>query len=162
MADVFISYTREDLPQVSTLAQKLKQLDLTVWWDAEIRAGARFAQVILKQLNSARLVFVVWSKHSIMSAFVEDEARRALEAYKLSQLCTRDLNIKQIPLGFGAFQVIPLDDIAGIAKATSPDRHNQILRLALEQEMRTGKRPSPQELVGDSANPTKFRNAVKG
>ena len=41
MADVFISYKREDRPLVEEIAARLRRLKLTVWFDAGLAGGGR-------------------------------------------------------------------------------------------------------------------------
>ena len=61
MADIFVSYAREDRDRVHALANALAVYGWTIWWDREILAGKDFDEVIQSQLESARCVVVVWS-----------------------------------------------------------------------------------------------------
>lgn len=117
MADVLISYDHNDEAGAAALAKETERLGFTVWWDRKLIGGTRWAKVILEQLNAAHAVLVIWSRHSVHSEFVEDEARRALAAGKLIPLRTKDVEIGQIPLGFGGYQILALGDIAGIGEA---------------------------------------------
>jgi TIR domain-containing protein len=74
MADIFISYAREDRTRVRSLAIALSAHGWSVWWDPEIQAGKRFSQVIADALARARCVVVVWSHQSIASDWVREEA----------------------------------------------------------------------------------------
>ena len=64
MADVFVSYKAEDRSRVAPLVQALEQDGFSVWWDAHIGGGDRWRETILKNLESAPCVIVVWSKRS--------------------------------------------------------------------------------------------------
>src|SRR6478736_81593 len=81
--DVFVSYAREDRACAERLAEALAACGLRVWWDRDIDVGADFAALIETRLQSCRSVIVLWSEHSVRSAFVKDEATRALDASKL-------------------------------------------------------------------------------
>ena len=74
MADIFISYAREDLKRVEVLAALLKKFGWSVWWDRSIPAGKTFAKVIEEALEDAKCVIVIWSKESTNSSWVAAEA----------------------------------------------------------------------------------------
>jgi hypothetical protein len=83
MADVFISYAREDRECARVLAETLEQHGLTVWWDHELYAGQPFGQVIEREIANARAALVMWSSSSVASEYVTAEAARARELKKL-------------------------------------------------------------------------------
>ena len=61
MADVFISYAREDRPAAQLLARALEAGGRSVWWDREILPGKDFAELIGAELARAKAVVVIWS-----------------------------------------------------------------------------------------------------
>jgi hypothetical protein len=67
MADIFISYAREDRPRVEPIAKVLKDQGWSVWWDPQIPPGRTFFGVIKEALDAAKCVVVLWSKRSIHS-----------------------------------------------------------------------------------------------
>jgi hypothetical protein len=83
MADVFVSYAREDREKAREFADLLKKAGLDVWWDHNLAAGDDYRDVIEKELKAARCVIVMWSPHSIRSPFVMDEADIAQKSGKL-------------------------------------------------------------------------------
>jgi hypothetical protein len=74
MADIFISYAREDRDWVEKLAQALQGEGFTVWWDWDLLVGKRYREAIETELSTAKATVVVWSQNSIHSDFVRDEA----------------------------------------------------------------------------------------
>ena len=74
MADIFISYVREDIDAAAKLAEALEAQGWLVFWDRRIPAGKRFDDFLNEQLEAARCVIVLWSSRSIFSAWVRDEA----------------------------------------------------------------------------------------
>ena len=56
MADVFISYAREDRAVAQLLAQGLEAGGRSVWWDREILPGNDFAELIAAELARAKAV----------------------------------------------------------------------------------------------------------
>lgn len=70
MADIFISYAREDRPRVIPIAKAFEDQGWSVWWDTQIPPGKTFFSVIKEALDAAKCVVVLWSKQSIDSEWV--------------------------------------------------------------------------------------------
>ena len=83
MADIFISYSKQDEALAEQLAGLLQEIGFTVWWDADLVPAEEFRDSIRRQIEAARAVIVIWSTNSAKSAFVIDEADVAREAGKL-------------------------------------------------------------------------------
>src|SRR4030095_13997177 len=79
MADVFLSYAREDRDAALVLARTLEACGWAVWWDREIHPGEAFDQAIERELAAARAVVVLWSGRSVASEWVKNEAAEAAE-----------------------------------------------------------------------------------
>ncbi len=77
MTDVFISYANEDRDRAGTMADSLADSGWSVWWDRSIIIGAAFDQAIELELDSAKCVVVLWSKFSVESEWVKNEAAAA-------------------------------------------------------------------------------------
>lgn len=77
--DVFISYARPDRETAHRVADALEACGLSVWWDHDLAPGQKFAAVIAQELGRARCVLVLWSKASVASAWVSDEAAEGLQ-----------------------------------------------------------------------------------
>jgi TolB-like protein len=77
MADVFLSYGREDQAAARQFAEALRADGLDVWWDSAIRPGETFDEVIEQTLRSAASVVVLWSPNSVVSRWVRAEATLA-------------------------------------------------------------------------------------
>jgi DNA-binding response OmpR family regulator len=96
-SDVFISYSRQDLPTIKSLAAALQQRGWTVWFDQQIQAGASFDRVIEQALMNARAIIVAWSQHSVNSDWVRAEAAYAQQNAKLLPV---RLDAAPLPLRF--------------------------------------------------------------
>ncbi len=77
MADIFISYRAARKEATEYLADFLKMHGYTVWYDFELITGDDFGIRIDEQLDSARIVLVLWCSLSIESEWVRAEAMRA-------------------------------------------------------------------------------------
>jgi tetratricopeptide (TPR) repeat protein len=101
MADIFISYAREDVAWVEKLNRALESQGYRVWWDRDLATGARYLKETEAQLREARATVVVWSKASIDSHWVADEAALARDLGRLVPI-SKDGTMP--PLGFGQYQ----------------------------------------------------------
>jgi hypothetical protein len=79
MADIFVSYAREDMERAARIGEFLAARGFNVWWDRELTAGDRFSTVIQDALSTAQVVVVLWSKHSVNSHWVHAEASEAFD-----------------------------------------------------------------------------------
>jgi tetratricopeptide (TPR) repeat protein len=93
MSDIFISYKREEQPIARKLADALEKEGFSVWWDPKLRAGEHFDDVIEKALSEAKCVIVIWSKYSVESPYVKDEATYALNRNKLVPVMTEQVGL---------------------------------------------------------------------
>jgi len=81
--DVFLSYSSSDREAARRYADGLAAEGLTVWWDAALRAGETFDEVIENALKAAKSVVVLWSPRSVTSRWVRAEATLADRRNKL-------------------------------------------------------------------------------
>jgi hypothetical protein len=78
MADVFISYKREDRPRVEALNALLIDLELTAWFDAGIEVGAAWEARIQEEAEAAAVMIVCWTFAATASPWVKREAEIGL------------------------------------------------------------------------------------
>lgn len=105
MADIFISYAREDRETAKTLAQALADQGWSVWWDWKIRSGRRFHEIIDRELTAARCVLVLWSTAALSSQWVREEAQEGLER---DILVPAKIEAIRLPIGFRSLQTADL------------------------------------------------------
>ena len=111
MADVFVSYGREDKARVAPIVEALNSLGLHVWSDVRIGAGAQWDEEIEKHLAEAKAIVVCWSHDSVKSTWVKGEAKFAQEQDKLVPCLLEDC---RIPI---QFQFDQAEDLSGWAGA---------------------------------------------
>jgi TolB-like protein/Tfp pilus assembly protein PilF len=85
MADVFISYAREDAAGALRVARALQAAGFDVWWDADLPAHRAYSEVIERNLEAAKAVVALWSNAAAKSQWVRAEADFARNADKLVQ-----------------------------------------------------------------------------
>jgi adenylate cyclase len=77
MADIFLSYAREDADSARRFADAFLASGFTVWWDDALRSGETFDEIIERALRDAKAVVVLWSPNSVSSRWVRAEATLA-------------------------------------------------------------------------------------
>lgn len=103
MADIFLSYVREDAARARALAALFEKAGHSVWWDRHIKGGAQYAQEIEAALKAAEKVVVLWSAGAVASPWVRDEAAAGRDTGRLVPV---SFDGTQPPLGFGQYQTI--------------------------------------------------------
>lgn len=98
VAEIFISYKREDAAAARILATALKGSGFSVWFDEELTSGDAYRHVIRSVIDYCTAVVVVWSKQSVRSEFVLDEATYAKKQCKLCPIRIDDV---ELPFGHG-------------------------------------------------------------
>lgn len=74
MADIFLSYAREDKERARLFARAFEAQAWSVFWDPRILPGTSWDEVIEAELESCRCVVVLWSVTSVSSKWVKSEA----------------------------------------------------------------------------------------
>ncbi len=110
MADVFLSYAREDAVRARQVAQALEQAGLDVFWDNEIPPGATWADHIELKLSQCKALIVLWSQLSTKSQSVREEARLARDKGLLIPV---SIDGASPPFGFGEVQTADLSNWNG-------------------------------------------------
>lgn len=105
MADVFISYAREDKARAEQVAKGLEGAGLDVFWDSEIPPGQTWADYIEDKLSKCKAVIVLWSENSTRSQWVREEARMGRDR---GTLIPAMIDASQAPFGFGEVQAANL------------------------------------------------------
>ena len=121
MARIFLSYARDDVDAAKQLADGLAQGDHDVWWDRHLHGGSRFSTEIDRALKNAEAVVVLWSKASVESAWVQDEAAEGRDSGRLVPVA---IGSARPPLGFRQFHTIDLGSWTGEGR---PDALDELL-----------------------------------
>jgi tetratricopeptide (TPR) repeat protein len=123
MAKLFLSYSRKDEAKARRFTEWLERQGHDVWRDEEdIGGGNSFSLEIEKALKECDAVLVLWSAHSVQSAWVRDEAGYGRDAGKLLPF---SLDGTEPPLGFRQFQSISLARWKGHRDPQDADRIRQ-------------------------------------
>lgn len=137
---LFLSYAHGDQAQAQRLATALQRTGYTVWWDALIEGGTQYARSIDEALRTADVVIVLWSRTSIESDWVRDEAAQGRDRHRLVPL---SLDGTLPPLGFRQYQVIDMSGWRGRADAPQFAAIRRAIAAALGQQPRAHQPLSP-------------------
>jgi len=108
--DIFISYASEDRGKAKPLADALQGKGWSVFWDQRLIPGERFRDKLEEKLEEAKCVIVLWSRKSVESQWVLDEAGEAAKRRCLVPALIEDV---RIPMGFRQIQTAKLMDWEG-------------------------------------------------
>jgi len=111
MVDVFISYSRQDERRAEWVVGLLEGRGFSVWWDRQIPPGRTWDQVIGAALDEAACVVVLWSRESVQSDWVKEEAARGARRQALVPVVFDHV---EPPLGFGRIEAAQLSDADGV------------------------------------------------
>jgi len=100
-ADIFLSYAKEDQERAESLAEALVEEGWSVFWDRTVPAGHTWDDYIGANLDAARCVLVAWSKASVESEWVREEAREGRERKALVPVLFEKV---RPPFGFRGIQ----------------------------------------------------------
>jgi TIR domain len=139
MADIFISYKREDKSKAALLADKITAAGWSAWWDHDLLGGQDYDVVIERELAAASCVIVIWSALSKQSRNVKDEARQALNRDALVPVT---FDYTDPPIGFGMTHVI---QFAG--NRVNEDELAKLYQSITEKAGKPGQ-PTPQQVKG--------------
>ncbi len=107
MADIFISYKRDDRPRCEDIHQRLLALGFSVWFDAWLEPGTTFDKEIESALAEAKAVLVLWSCAAVDSDWVRAEATDGMAR---GILCSALVEPCTLPLAFRNVQTADLTD----------------------------------------------------
>lgn len=105
MGQIFLSYAREDRACAEVLARTLGRAGHDVWWDQRIDSGEEFSAEIEAALAHSDVVLVAWSKNSVTSRWVRDEAAVGGDGGRLVPVSMDGI---QPPMGFRQFHTLDL------------------------------------------------------
>lgn len=112
--DSFVSYCQQDRQIAEQVEALLKGLGLRVWRDPQLteQAHRSFIDEINRAHQSAARVLVLWSKNSVGSRWVKEEAEAAANQDRLVALSVVPFAEVEIPIGFRCLPTATLAQVA--------------------------------------------------
>ncbi len=118
-ARIFLSYSRTDLEHARPVINLLENAGFDVWWDGLLEGGEHYLPTTEAALEGADCVVVLWSKTSVDSNWVRDEAQSGRERGCLVPL---SLDGTMAPLGFRQIQLLDVSAWKGKPSAPIADK----------------------------------------
>ena len=141
---VFLSYSRADQKFAKHIVSVLENAGHSVWWDGLLEGGDRYAATTQTALDNAHAVVVLWSKTSVDSHWVHDEAMRGRDSGRLVPV---SIDGSEPPLGFGQFQWIDASRDWANRKSQSMQKLQRAVAALHEREPQLDVREAPTGLL---------------
>ncbi|MBL0355119.1 MAG: SUMF1/EgtB/PvdO family nonheme iron enzyme [Dechloromonas sp.] len=148
VSDIFICYSRSDRVLADQLVQRLRSAGWSVFLDVQTRVGERWHKTIEREMQAARTFVALWSKRSVDSDYVLEEADYGK---RKGILLPAFIERVDFPYGFSRIQTADLVGWAGEADHPGLAQLVDGLRQQLGEQLAT---PSP----GSSAPPSPPRS----
>lgn len=136
MARIFLSYSREDRETAQRIAALLEAAGFEVCLEVLIVVGLPWHEAREEALERADCVLVLWSRHSVESEWVREEAEEAKVRGKQLPVTIESV---QPPLGFRSIQALDLAGWDGSFQAAEA----QMLVDALRRRVRESSGEAP-------------------
>jgi len=151
VSDIFISYNNQDKDKAKLFATLLGQQGWSVFWDKKIPPGKTFDEYISEQLDAAKCIIVLWSKTSVSSDWVKEEAQRGAARKVLVPIF-----IEQVapPLGFGRIEAAELFNWNGNADEVEFQNLLQAIAQLIAKD-ENAQKPIPQPEITEPKNNAK-------
>ena len=153
MANIFLSYKKEDFEIADRLVAELRNEGMSVWWDDGLTPKAAWDEEIEREISDASTVVVLWSPRSVSSEWVRREAHFAQDRGKLVPVIVEATNI---PIAFTLNQTVNLAGWDG--KHENRQWRKLLTWIADLVATKPGNANIPQ--AAGAAPPNRFRDAV--
>lgn len=105
MADIFVSYKKEDRALAESVIAQFRSEGFSVWWDNDLTPRDSWDAMIQREAEQAKAIVVLWTAGSVASEWVRIEAMFGKDRNKLVPL---RLEPCQIPMAFSLIQAADL------------------------------------------------------
>ena len=116
---VFVSYAREDLTLVKDLANKLRRIPVSVWYDDRLEYGIEFKPQLEKAIEVVDAMVVILSPESVTSDWVDWEIKQAKRhSHRIIPIMYKEC---KVPKSLEKIQFVDIRDDVGKAVAELAD-----------------------------------------
>jgi adenylate cyclase len=141
LAQIFLSYSREDLPRVKPLVHALETEGYSVWWDRELVPGENFESTIDREILEAQCVIAVWTARSVQSQWVRNEALEGMDRGILVPITLDDV---RLPV---AFKQVQAASLVGWPEEINREEYQRLLTV-IDNTLHLGTAGEPHEPKG--------------
>ena len=108
MAQVFVSYARQDRGTALPIIKALGRAGLRVWDDEAIVQGELLTEQLQAAIDAGQCVLLLWSRAAAESPFVQQEIHRAVQAWSSGRLVLAALDDTPLPVGLRDLSTVPI------------------------------------------------------
>ncbi len=159
MTDIFISYSSKDRKAARALVALLEARGWRTWWDKKIPPGQAFDRAISQALDAAKCIIVLWSRSSVTSDWVLEEAHEGMER---RILLPARIDPVKLPFGFKRLQTIDLSRWQGAPSSTGVKQLVAAAEALVEPAVRPSKRAKPPAKTRAAQRHRKLTGALDG
>lgn len=110
MAEVFISYKKEDSASAERIVVALREEGFSVWWDNDLTPRTAWDEALEGEIAAAAVVLVLWTPRSVQSEWVRSEAHYGQDRSKLVPVMLENC---ELPIAFMLRQTVKLTEWQG-------------------------------------------------
>jgi hypothetical protein len=153
VADVFVSYKKEDAKLAAELVARLRTEGMSVWWDDNLTPRQSWDATIEENISAASTVVVLWSPRSVKSDWVRREAHYGQDRGRLVPVIVEPCTV---PLAFSLNQTV---NLAGWAGEPDSKQWRKLLTWITDLVTVAPGSASAREASG-TTQPNRFRDVV--
>ncbi len=141
MADIFVAYAKKDTRRARLLATALRDRGWTVWFDRKITTSHASQSLNRQQIEEAKVVLTLWSRHSVDDP---DVGRFTKYGMEINSLVTVRLDGARVPEPYTRVRPFNLKGWKGQSKHSGFDQMINSIEFYLQAEPeREGVRLAP-------------------
>jgi formylglycine-generating enzyme required for sulfatase activity len=153
LADIFISYKKEDIQIAERVVAALRAEGMSVWWDDGITPKEDWDTTIEAEISAAATVVVLWTPRSVQSEWVRREAHYGQDRGKLVPAIVESCTV---PIAFSLNQNVNLINWDG--DPANKQWRKLLTWVADLVTTKPGNANIPQAI--SPAQPNRFRDAI--
>lgn len=159
VTDIFISYSSKDRKAARALVALLEARGWRIWWDKKIPPGQAFDRAISQALDAAKCIIVLWSKTSVTSDWVLEEAHEGVDR---RILLPARLDAAKLPFGFKRLQTVDLSRWQGSPSSPGVKQLAAAAAALVEPVRQTSPRAKPPAKKSTGPRHRKLTGALDG
>ena len=153
MADIFISYKREDHQFAEDVKSRVEAWGYTTWWDKDIKSGENYVTRIRTELDAAKAIIVL-----LTSKAVKQDSDAEQDSFVLAEVSSAKRKKALIPVVVPPLQAAdlppPFNHMQTLRWADSENIHVELHRHAIEPQNAPIEAPSFRQDVFTTSIPT--------
>ena len=147
MADIFIAYASEDKERIKPIAEELKKIGWSVFWDHTIPTGETWQSYIKKAIDDSRCMLLVWSFTAVNLEKHFWLSEEAVAGRAKNILLPLKIDLVEPPFGYTTLQTV---NLSNWKKNSSDPEFQKLVRditLKIDSSETHPKEPDPVKVL---------------